>query len=47
MVAETLKIIENDRVLNPIFANEGNCGKRLVHLFITSSSSHYFDKTDF
>ena len=29
------------------FANKGNCGKRFGHLFIISSSSHFFNKTDF
>ena len=32
--------------LNRIFANKGNCGKVLGHLFITSSNSHFFNKTD-
>ena len=36
--------------LNRILTNKGNCGKRfggLEHLFITSSSSYFFIKTDF
>ena len=34
--------------LTRIFANyKGNLEKGLGHLFITSSSSHFFDKTDF
>ena len=33
--------------LNCIFANMGNCGKSLGHLFITSSSSYFFNKNDF
>ena len=33
--------------LNLIFENKGNEKKGLGHLFITSSSSHFFNKTDF
>ena len=33
--------------LNRIFANKGNREKRFGHLFITSSCSHFFNKTDF
>ena len=33
--------------LNRIFANKRNCRKRLGELFITLSSSHFYNKTDF
>ena len=33
--------------LNCVFANKGNRRKSLRHLFITKSSSHFFNKTDF
>ena len=33
--------------INHVFANKGNCGKSLGHIFITSSRSHFFNKTDF
>ena len=32
---------------NSIFANKGNWGEILGQLFITSSSSHFLNKTDF
>ena len=33
--------------LNRFFANKRNCRKRLGKLFITLSSSHFYNKTDF
>ena len=33
--------------LNCVFVNKENCGKIFGHLCITSSSSHFFNKTDF
>ena len=33
--------------LNRLFADKGNCGKRFGHLFVISSSFHFFNKTDF
>ena len=32
--------------IRSIFADKGNNGTRLQHLFITSSSSHFFNKPD-
>ena len=33
--------------LNRIFVNKGNWEKGLGYLFVTSNSSHFFNKTDF
>ena len=33
--------------LNRIFANKGNRGKRFGVLFVTSNSSHFFNRNDF
>ena len=41
-----MPMVQSQTDLN-IFANKGNQGKRFGHLFITSSSSHFFSKTDF
>ena len=37
----------NSNPLNCTFANKEHCGKRFGHLFITSSSSHFFNEIDF
>ena len=45
MLVVTSQIGTESNGVNSIFANKGNGEKYLEHLFITSSSSHIFNKT--
>ena len=47
MPVMTSQIGTESKGVNGIFANKRNWGKYLGHLFITSSSFHFFNKTDF
>ena len=47
MPVVTSQIGTESNEVNSIFANKGNGEKHLGHLFIISSSSHFFNKTDF
>ena len=46
MPVVTSQIGTESSVVNSIFANKGNWGEILGHLFVTSSSSHFFYKID-
>ena len=47
MSVVTSQIGTESNGVNSIFANKGNWEKYLWHLFITSSSSQFLNKTDF